>query len=104
MHNYVHNCSLKVVCNSYLVYFAFYRTVKNYAKWHVVLNAIEFVDEESATYDFIRKTRFPKSSRLGNERSMDCAEYVESAMPYALARPFVDEFISDDLRKKVVIL
>ena len=67
------------------------------------MNAIEFVDEESATYDFIRKLRFPKSSRLGNERSTDCAEYVEGAMPYALARPFVDEFISDDLRKKVVI-
>jgi len=51
----------------------------------------------------MHKSRYPKSSKLGDERSIDCAEYVESAMPYALARPFVDEFISDELIKKVLI-
>ena len=79
-----------------------FRTVQNYAKWQLILNAIQYTDADGfAIRDILRKSRFPKSSRLGDERSTDCAEFVETAMPYALARPFVDEFVSDELIKKV---
>lgn len=76
-------------------------TLRNYAKWHVLLNAIQYADGELAIYDLLRKSRFPKSSRLGDDRSQDCVEFVEMAMPFALARPFVDKFITDELRMKV---
>jgi len=80
-----------------------YRTLQNYAKWHVILDAIQYADGELAIYKLLRKSRFPKSSRLGDDRSQDCVEFVETAMPYALARPFVDKFIDDNLRNKVIV-
>lgn len=77
------------------------RTQRNYAKWHVILNAIQYTDGYLAINDLFRKSRFPKSSQLGDDRSMDCVEFVEMAMPFALARPFVDKYITDDLRSNV---
>ena len=67
----------------------------------MLLNAIQYADGELAIYDLLRKSRFPKSSRLGDDRSQDCVEFVEMAMPFALARPFVDKYITDELRMKV---
>ena len=77
------------------------RTQRNYAKWHVILNAVQYAGGDLAIYDVLRKSRFPKSSQLSDARSMDCVEFVEMAMPFALARPFVDKYITDDVRTNV---
>ena len=77
------------------------RTLQDYAKWHVILNAVQYTGGDLAINDVLRKSRFPKSSQLGDDRSMDCVEFVEMAMPFALARPFVDKYITDDVRTKV---
>ena len=90
-----------LLCLLYIASYTIYSIIQDYAKWHVILDAIQYADGELAIFDLLRKSRFPKSSRLGDSRSQDCVEFVETAMPFALARPFVDKYISKGLIMKV---
>lgn len=87
-----------------------YRTLEDYAKWHLILNIIQYTGEDNLPGlhknrfpSSLHKNRFPKISKFGDDRSQDCVEFVEMAMPFALARPFVDKYISDSLIVKVNI-
>ena len=48
----------------------------------------------------IFKTKFPV---LGETTSVVCAQVVESSMPLAVTRPFVEEFITTEATDKVNI-
>lgn len=78
--------------------------MRNYAKFQVLWDAIQYAGQDFAISDLLHKSRFPKSSQLGGDRSQDCVEFVETAMPYALARPFVDKFISPNLIDMVIFV
>ena len=49
----------------------------------------------------LREIKFPKSSKLSEDTKLTCVELVETVMPLAVARPFVEEFITRSARKQV---
>ena len=49
-----------------------------------------------------RKIKFP-STRASEATRLACVQLVESAMPFAIARPFVEEFTPDDVISKVSV-
>jgi len=69
----------------------------NYAKWHLLLNELSFANNLDE-FDIFRKLKYPKSSKLGaSDDHLECVELVEESMPLAIARPFVEEFITAGL-------
>ena len=47
-----------------------------------------------------RKIKFP-STRVSEATQLACVQLVEIAMPFAIARPFVEEFTSNELISQV---
>ena len=78
------------------------RTI-NYARWQLLLsevsNAAASLDNG---WDIIhtRKIKFP-STRASEATQLACVQLVESAMPFAVARPFVEEFTPDEVISRV---
>ena len=54
-------------------------------------------------WDIIRKIKHPATTASEATR-LACVQTVESAMPFAIARPFVDEFITDGVINRVSYL
>ena len=82
--------------------FVIYRTLRDYAKWQLLMGTILFVDlQASEFHDYLHKNRFLKLHELGDTQTEICVRTVEVVMPYAVIRRFADNFISDDLRKRV---
>ena len=50
-----------------------------------------------------RDIKFPKTAKLLDNTELTCVERLESIMPLAVARPFVEEFITDSMKTKVYI-
>ena len=55
----------------------------------------------STGHDGFHKAKSPTLSKIDYTREIGCAVLVESSMPFAEARPFAMEFISDKLKEKV---
>lgn len=51
-------------------------------------------------WDIIRKIKFP-STNPSEATKLACVQTVEDAMPFAIARPFVEEFIPDGVINRV---
>ena len=81
----------------------FYSTLRDYAKWNIIVYTVLFVDlnPTDEIYDYLHKNHFSKLYELGDTQAEVCVRTVEVVMPFAVIRPFVDNFISDDLKKKV---
>ena len=81
----------------------FNRVTIDYAKWHLLSN--EMAGFTASLYgdnwDIFRKKKYPKSSKFDEVDDFACLELVENSMPFAIARPFVKEFITDELKTKV---
>ena len=45
--------------------------------------------------------KFPKTLKLSDKTVLTCIEHLESIMPLALARLFVEEFITDSMKIEV---
>ena len=86
-----------------VTYYTSYSVVKDYAKWQLLIHALALYiaplprDEWKVLRDIV----FPKTSKLSDETKLTCVEHIENAMPLALARPFVEEFITDSIKTKV---
>ena len=52
-------------------------------------------------WDIIRKIEFP-STTASEATRLACVRAVESAMPFAIARPFVEEFITEEVINEVI--
>jgi len=52
------------------------------------------------SWDIIHKVKFP-STNPSEATKLACVQLVESVMPFAVARPFVEEFISDETINQV---
>jgi len=52
-------------------------------------------------WNVLREIKFPKTSKLSEDTKLTCVELVETVMPLAVARPFVEEFITDSTRTEV---
>jgi len=70
----------------------------NYAKWQLLVREWSFATGVvNFDWDIFRELRYPKSSKLGASDSVPCVELVEKSMPLAIARPFVEEFVTKQL-------
>jgi len=52
-------------------------------------------------WKLLQSVKFPKTSKLSDETKLTCVEKLENAMPLAIARPFVEEFITDSVQVNV---
>ena len=80
--------------------------VVDYAKWQLLIHKYSlYTAPLSVDYRLkvLQDVTFPKSSKLSGYGATDliCVEYLEKVMPLAVARPFVEEFITDSMRVKV---
>jgi len=85
-------------------YWGNFREADDYAKWQLLLN--EFVLSAASLggdddWGILWKAKFPKTSKLGESATLACVEFIETAMPFAVARPFVEEFVTDNTRNIV---
>ena len=74
----------------------------DYARWQLLLN--EYVYSTASlqnSWTIMHERRFPKSYKLSESASFACVELTESGMPFAVARPFVDELINNNTIDKV---
>jgi len=77
----------------------FDRDAVNYAKWQLLqneLNQFAFASEDSS-WEIFRKNKYRKSSQLDVTDKLACARFVQDSMPLAVARPFVEEFITRNI-------
>ena len=65
----------------------------NYARWQLLHNEYNNVGAAALSYDEVKKvhkTGFPVAETV----SQACAQAVEKIMLFAVARPFVEEFVT----------
>ena len=84
VHTYIMVCTLRL---------------KNYAKWSLVKHYINLMGRDflDAYYTFT-------SAVTGNgekQRYLSCVELVQSSLPMAVARPFVDKYFTNDSIREV---
>ena len=80
-------------------------TVINYARWQLLFSEASIAAASLDNgWDIIhnRKIKF-SSTRASETTQLACVQLVESAMPFAIARPFVEEFTPDDIISKVSV-
>ena len=77
--------------------------VEDYAKWHLLIHALSLYTAPlpKHKWQILRDVKFPKTSKFINRTELICVKHVENVMPLAIARPFVEEFITDSMRTKV---
>jgi len=49
----------------------------------------------------LRDIKFPKTAKLSADTKLSCIELIENTMPLAVARPFVEEFITSSMKVQV---
>ena len=87
-----------------LISMMFHSTLRDYAKWQLIVFTVLFVDLQPVEIrDYLRKNRWSKLSELGDTQTEICVRTVEVVMDYAVVSRFAYNFISDDLRKRVSI-
>lgn len=75
----------------------------DYARWQLLLNeAVYSTASLQSSWTIMHERRFPKSYKLSESASFACVELAESSMPLAVARPFVDELITNTTIDKVI--
>ena len=73
----------------------------NYARWQLLYS--EYNNYAAFLNDGIRDIFKTKLPILGETTSVVCAQVVESSIPLAITRPFVEEFITKESIDKVSI-
>ena len=77
----------------------FDRDAVNYAKWQLLRGKYFQYSSaiQSLNPDTFYKIDYPVPPELGASNDFACVGVVEKSMPLAVARPFVEEFITRDL-------
>ena len=77
--------------------------VLDYAKWQLLVSLLSLYTAPLPrdNWNILREIQFPKSSKLSEDTKLTCVELVETFMPLAIARQFVEEFINDNTRTSV---
>jgi len=81
----------------------FNRDAVIYAKWQLLRGEFSHYASAVEGYnsDIFHKIKYPITPDLSTSNDIACAILAEQWMPLAVARPFVDEFITKDLRNTV---
>jgi len=84
------------------------RSAVNYAKWQLLLGEYSHykfaVAAESFDLDILHKVRYPLLPERDASVDLTCVTRVESSMRFAVARPFVEEYITKGLINTVSLL
>ena len=86
--------------NACIISYSNQNTIANYARWQLLYS--EYKNYATFLNDGIKEffnTEFP----LAETASLGCAQVVEKLMPMAVARPFVEEFITKEAIDQVSI-
>ena len=77
--------------------------VEDYAKWQLLVDALSLyvAPLPDDNWKILRDVKFPKTSKLSDDTKLTCVEFLEAVMPLAMARPFVEEFITNSTEVKV---
>ena len=95
-------CYLAVCIWLCVCFFSIHNTIKNYAKWQLLHNEYNiFAPFLANKIEAICKTDFEADFAIPEALSLGCAVVVETFMPLAIARPFVNEFITEQSINKV---
>ena len=80
--------------------------VEDYAKWHLLIHVLSLytapLPDDNNEWKFFRNTKFPKTSKLSDDTKLTCVEHLQDVMPLAVSRPFVEEFVTNSMRAKVM--
>ena len=78
-------------------------TVKDYAKWQLLVHALSLyiAPLPQDTWKILRDIKFPKTAKLSDDTKLTCIELLEAVMPLAVARPFVEEFVTNSMEVNV---
>ena len=89
-------------CTQFTTIFV-YSVVEDYAKWQLLVNELSLyiASLPQDSWRILQDIKFPRTSKLSQDTKLNCVELVENAMPLAVARPFVEEFITDSTIVKV---
>ena len=104
MHVYVPSLSMyQCTCSYAHLFMHLYSTVKDYAKWQLLLHALSLyiAPLPQDNWKIFRDTKFPKTTKLSDDTKLSCIELIETVMPLAVARPFVEEFTTGSMKVKV---
>ena len=79
--------------------YSYHNKTVNYAKWQLLYNEYKNLGAALSNDEIkkIHRTGFP----VAETTSQACAQAVEKFMPLAVARPFVEEFISAKVVEQV---
>ena len=77
--------------------------VEDYAKWQLLVDALSLyiAPLPDDNWKILRDVKFPKTSKLSDDTKLTCVELLEAVMPLAVARPFVEEVITNLTEIKV---
>ena len=87
-----------------MTFFLMFGAAVDYAKWQLLIHAYSLYTAPLPVdywWKVLRDFKFPKASKLNGATNLTCVEYLENVMPLAVARPFVEEFITDSMKVKV---
>ena len=89
----------------YDILYILYSVVEDYAKWPILVYALSLytapLPQYLESWKILRNVEFPKTSKLSDKTMFTCIEHLKSIMPLAVARPFVEEFITDSMKIEV---
>ena len=83
--------------------FFIYSSAVDYAKWQLLVNEVALYTASlpQDNWRTLQEIKFPKTSKLSQDTKLNCIELVEGVMPLAVARPFVEELITDTTKVNV---
>ena len=78
--------------------------MEDYAKWQLLLHSVSLYVSPlpDNSWKILRDIKFPKTAKLSDDTKLTCVELIETAMPLAVARPFVEEFITNSKQIQVI--
>ena len=78
-------------------------TIKDYAKWQLLVHALSLyiAPLPQDNWKILRDIKFPKTAKLSDDTKLTCVELLEAVMPLAVARPFVEEFVTNSMEVNV---
>ena len=79
--------------------------MEDYAKWQLLLHPLSLYVSPlpDNSWKILRDIKFPKTAKLSDDTKLTCVELIEVIMPLAVARPFVEEFITSSMQIQVIV-
>ena len=80
--------------------------MEDYAKWQLLLHSVSLYVSPlpDNNWKILRDIKSPKTAKLSDDTKLTCVELIKAIMLLAVARPFVEEFITNSKENQVKFL